>query len=330
MKIKKTLIFIMVIILVLIPLNASAIEKDVIFNYLSGDADSNNILTAADARIILRASAKLENLETEAIAICDVNNDLKITSSDARLILRKAAKLKNETTTDFKLSKISVNEQNNQINSYETRGMFNLESVITGDNKYNTIIVKGKIVDLEEYEISWTDENNETWGPFSRSIITVETDKIYHGNFKSKNKQIKILYPHSLSQVSDESVKIEKGKEYVFSNCWLLDEKYEEQNKDAIFYGYDKSIVLADAIMGGAWNSMMPVEGNTVTLYHEYLNDATDIDKKIIPFKTENAVRLTNSEALKSGYFISVDIDDFENYLSGILSSFFNLKKGCI
>ena len=327
MKIKKVIIFMIAILFVALSLNASAFsnkyEEDDIINYLSGDADSNNLLTAADARLILRASAKLEKLQTEVIAICDVNNDLKITSVDARLILRKAAKLENEITADIKMSKIPVNEQNYQINSYETREMFDLESVITADNKYNTIIVKGKIVNLEEYEISWTDENNETWGPFSRSIITVETDTVYHGNFKSEKNTIKILYPHSLSEVCDESVKIEKGKEYVFANCWMLDEKYEEQNKDALFYGYDKSIVLADAIIGGAWNSMMPVEGNTVTLYHGYLNDVADVDKKIIPFKTDNATRLTNSESLKSGYFISVDIEDFEKDLSEIISSFF-------
>lgn len=61
--------------------------------YCKGDADGNGNVTAADARLVLRASAKLEKLTAEATACCDVNNDNVINSSDARKILRASAKL---------------------------------------------------------------------------------------------------------------------------------------------------------------------------------------------------------------------------------------------
>ncbi len=61
--------------------------------YCKGDADGNGIVTAADARLVLRAAAKLENLVPEAIECCDINNDNKINSADARRILRFSAKL---------------------------------------------------------------------------------------------------------------------------------------------------------------------------------------------------------------------------------------------
>lgn len=58
-----------------------------------GDLDGNGKITAADARVALRISAKLEKTTEAQKLIADVNNDGKITAADARKILRVAAKL---------------------------------------------------------------------------------------------------------------------------------------------------------------------------------------------------------------------------------------------
>ena len=67
-------------------------EKDVM-----GDADLNGYITAADARLALRYSSKLENFNDRQLRLSDVNYDGKVNSADARLILRVAAGL----ATDF-------------------------------------------------------------------------------------------------------------------------------------------------------------------------------------------------------------------------------------
>ena len=69
-----------------------AVEK---LEYLVGDANSDGQITAADARILLRLSAKLEKLESYNVpfAVLDVNGDGQITASDARKVLRLSAKL---------------------------------------------------------------------------------------------------------------------------------------------------------------------------------------------------------------------------------------------
>ena len=69
-----------------------AVEK---LEYLVGDANSDGQITAADARILLRLSAKLEKLESYNVpfAVLDVNGDGQITASDARKVLRQSAKL---------------------------------------------------------------------------------------------------------------------------------------------------------------------------------------------------------------------------------------------
>ena len=60
---------------------------------LRGDADGDGQVTARDARLVLRASARLETLTGQAFANCDLNGDGKLTAAEARLILRFSAKL---------------------------------------------------------------------------------------------------------------------------------------------------------------------------------------------------------------------------------------------
>lgn len=57
------------------------------------DVNGDGSVTAADARIVLRHSAKLDKLEGAYKAAADINGDAKITAASARKILRVAAKL---------------------------------------------------------------------------------------------------------------------------------------------------------------------------------------------------------------------------------------------
>ena len=58
-----------------------------------GDANNDGKVTAADARIILRHSAKIELLPDAVLHLADVNGDGKVNASDARIALRMASKL---------------------------------------------------------------------------------------------------------------------------------------------------------------------------------------------------------------------------------------------
>ncbi|MBO5935245.1 MAG: leucine-rich repeat protein [Clostridia bacterium] len=66
------------------------------FNYdgvVLFDVNGDGNISASDARLALRASAKLEVLEGNRFTAADVDKNGKITAADARLILRKSAKL---------------------------------------------------------------------------------------------------------------------------------------------------------------------------------------------------------------------------------------------
>ena len=57
------------------------------------DVNGDGNISAADARLALRASARLEVLEGSRFTAADVDKNGKVTAADARLILRKSAKL---------------------------------------------------------------------------------------------------------------------------------------------------------------------------------------------------------------------------------------------
>ena len=65
-----------------------------------GDADNNGKISAADARIVLRAAAKLEELTEEDVKFCDITQDGKVMSADAREILRASAGLSELPTSE--------------------------------------------------------------------------------------------------------------------------------------------------------------------------------------------------------------------------------------
>ena len=68
-----------------------------------GDVNSDGRITAADARLVLRYAAKIENFSDEQKKNADVNGDNKVTAADARKILRVAAKLESEESLSGEL-----------------------------------------------------------------------------------------------------------------------------------------------------------------------------------------------------------------------------------
>ncbi len=68
-------------------------EKETKTIKLLGDSDFNGKITAADARIALRASVNLEKSTAELLEVADIDKDGKLAASDARLILRASVGL---------------------------------------------------------------------------------------------------------------------------------------------------------------------------------------------------------------------------------------------
>ena len=69
------------------------VEESAPVETVLGDVNGDARITAADARIVLRASARIDTLSPEAEKNADVNKDGKVNASDARMILRVSAKI---------------------------------------------------------------------------------------------------------------------------------------------------------------------------------------------------------------------------------------------
>ena len=67
-----------------------------IADILKGDCDLNGTVTASDARLALRAAARLENFCAEQLSAADLDSDGKISLNEARRILRYSARLSAE------------------------------------------------------------------------------------------------------------------------------------------------------------------------------------------------------------------------------------------
>lgn len=70
---------------------SASVEIDVVDPSCAGDVNQDGKVTSADARLILRASALMIELDSRQTLLADVNEDGKITSADARIILRMSA-----------------------------------------------------------------------------------------------------------------------------------------------------------------------------------------------------------------------------------------------
>lgn len=63
-------------------------------SFLPGDVNLDGKVTAADARLALRAASKLAKLNTIQLWNADMNKDSKVTAADARTILKLSAEVK--------------------------------------------------------------------------------------------------------------------------------------------------------------------------------------------------------------------------------------------
>lgn len=72
---------------------AEAEEIPMLSSGIKGDVNGDGRVTAADARLVLRAAARVETLSDNAMALAEVTGDGRVTAADARKILRVAAKV---------------------------------------------------------------------------------------------------------------------------------------------------------------------------------------------------------------------------------------------
>ena len=221
------------------------------------------------------------------------------------------------------LKEIKRIDNNSGIIEQGVRTEFDLNKILTGDNyTFNTYVFSGTVQDIKYYEVSWTDENGEKWGPFTRTILSVKVDKEYTGGASSENGIVRVLTTELLSAEQNNAVRINIGDKYIFVNCWSLDDKYFDYiaSNDSISYENDISLKQADVIMGGVWNSIFPVENDTVMVYYEYFKNNADVLRKKLPITSINTNKFISGDSDLNDDYIILKITDFENSFYDLLN----------
>lgn len=149
-----------------------------------GDFDGNDEVNAADARICLRAAAKIDAFEGAVFNAADIDGDRKVTSADARAILRASAKIEelNARVPVF-----------NAINSKVVIGP--LETAGSGRYVWYCTLADENAVDVDSYVVLAQEESSGIDGyPVQQFFEIIITDKgRYNVKLELKNNNNEVI-----------------------------------------------------------------------------------------------------------------------------------------
>lgn len=182
---------------------------------------------------------------------------------------------------------------------------FDLEKIIT-ESDY---VFSGTVINREEYEVDWTDENGEYWGPFPSSLIEVKVNKEYYGKSPVEGDVIKVYYPYSFSMAFNNSFLIEDNSEYVFITR-ALDEDFVKQkeinNPDDRF----EQEKYADVYISDTYSNLMAIEDDIVFMCNEFFSDNKAVMSKVLSDEL-NCDKIISSQSIENEWLIALDKADF-------------------
>ncbi len=199
---------------------AGAAEK-----YSLGDVDGNGNITAADARLALRASVQLENLSLGAMTAADVNGDDYVTASDARTILRVSVGLESFAVTPVVPAEMP--ETTAEICDFYKNGIDELKKGKAG-------YTKKEWQNVDPVNISYAFINEAVQGVIG-NFMNTEADapeKLSEKGTKDAMNRIAAWTLTDLSKVA--SAKCEKAGENYKITIIMKDETNPERGKSAL------------------------------------------------------------------------------------------------
>lgn len=205
------------------------------------------------------------------------------------------------------------------------RSVFDLSDILSGCNgQINTIVFVGIIKTIRTYDISWKNDLSEEEGPFEESLLTVEITRTY-GTHLPKDKTITILYPYPLATEEADAATLMEGQEYVFTNCWNIDEAYAAYcNKldPSGSWGKDPMLSKADVVSGAVWCSIYPIENETVLIYRDYFADMPDVIAQAQPAREIQSTAMPRLSEAHKDAIIALRYDVFENAFIQLLEKY--------
>jgi hypothetical protein len=179
---------------------------------------------------------------------------------------------------------------------------FDLQKIIMSSD----YVFKGTVINTREYEVKWTDEKGEKWGPFRNTVIEVNVSKKYHGNSPVKGNTIKVYYPCSLSEIQEDSVLIHKGGEYIFVTEAFDKDFFARKLPDDRF----QQEKHADVYVSDTSYKVLPIEEENILMYCDYFISDSKVMAKTNDVEDINTDKIINEG--QDGIFIALEEKDFD------------------
>ncbi len=189
---------------------------------------------------------------------------------------------------------------------------FDLRETITNSD----YVFSGKVLSRKEYEVSWTSEKGNLWGPYKSSIIEVEVTQEYYGQSPVEGNIIKVYYPYSLSVDFDNSVLIKDQGEYVFVTGALDEEFVQRKKKESPDDQYEQE-KYADVYLGNPVNRLFPIEEGNVLAFRGYFNWNDEVMKKVKPDMETDKISYGRADP----WFLVLSKQDFDSAFSQLFEN---------
>ena len=187
---------------------------------------------------------------------------------------------------------------------------FNLEDIIRDTD----LVFSGTVISRKEYEVQWTDNNGEIWGPYRNGVIEVSVGEVYYGH--TDKEIIRIYYPNSFSLKSSGAFLINDNQEYIFmANAFDADFFAEKAANPNDRFEQHKH---ADVYINGSRSDIMPVKNGIASVFNGYFKDNEEALSRALP--KEEVIGSIPDEARSAGWFLFYRKEDLTKLLMELFS----------
>lgn len=181
-------------------------------------------------------------------------------------------------------------------------------------------VFSGKVIDYKEYEIGWTDEKGEDWGPFTSTVIDVEVEDEYQGKKPVDGNVIRVYYPYSIKTIFPGSFVIKKNERYVFITKYLDKEFINTRNLEAPEDHFEQE-KHADVYISNPCYDVMDVEKNIVILHNKYLNEENKQKVEESQIKDLDSSKISEKKLIKDGWFVAIEKENLKKSIRSFIKN---------
>ena len=143
------------------------------------------------------------------------------------------------------------------------------------------LVFSGTITDRKEYEVSWTDDNGENWGPFGNSVIEVTVNEVYYG--QTDRETLKIYFPYRFRQAGNGIFGLNDDQEYIFIANAFDDDYFAHLAESPL--DRTEPYKHADMYINGIRDNTMPIINGMVLPYMDFFKNNESILSMDIPYE---------------------------------------------